>query len=82
MKNHQKYTGPGISANSNHTRDSSHGTGILLDTVITSRQPRNLDSQNNYKQCSGSVCFGPVGSGSVIICTDPNPDPSINKQKI
>jgi hypothetical protein len=31
-------------------------------------------------QCSiGSVCFGPLGSGSIIICTDP--DPSINKQR-
>ncbi len=30
----------------------------------------------------GSVCFWPPGSGSVIICTDPDldPDPSITKQ--
>ncbi len=26
--------------------------------------------------------FGPPGSGSVIICKDPDPDPSINKQKM
>ncbi len=26
--------------------------------------------------------FGPLGSRSVIICTDPDPDPSINKQKV
>ncbi len=23
--------------------------------------------------------FGPLGSGSVIICTDPDPDPLVNK---
>jgi hypothetical protein len=44
--------------------------------------------QTNKKNYSlaGSVpypcVFGPPRSGSVIICTDPDPDPSIHKKKI
>jgi hypothetical protein len=42
------------------------------------------DTQVSWRVTSSAVdpdpyVFGPPGSGSVIICTDP--DPSINKQK-
>jgi hypothetical protein len=54
---------------------------------------KNTDQQKNYKiknfrlfEVPGSVVdpdpdvFGPPGSGPVVICTDLDPDPSINKQ--
>jgi hypothetical protein len=36
--------------------------------------------QNGLQNQWGRISFGPPGSGSEIICTDP--DPSLNKQKI
>ncbi len=59
----------------------------VLGTVIISKKtnktwPTLANKSKNIRFCvSGSVpyVFGSPGSGSVIICTDP--DPSINKQK-
>ncbi len=49
--------------------------------IVPSTEPKTIPKLQCCGSGSRSVCFRPLGSGFVIICTDPQPDLSVYKQK-